>query len=192
MPEATSDATVLLQQIRTGGDDAARKLVPLLYDELRGIAARALLRERPDHTLQATALVNEAFLRMVDSSRADWRDRQHFCRAAARVIRHVLLDHARARQADKRAGGSGAIALPLDEGLIPALHTPAIDLLVLSEALDKLEALSARQAAVVEMRFFAGMSVDETAAALDVSPRTVDGDWRFARAWLSRALSSAD
>lgn len=189
MSSAANDVTLMLHQIRTGGDDAARKLIPLLYDELRGIAARALARERPDHTLQPTALVNEAFLRMVDSSRADWRDRQHFCRAAARVIRHVLLDHARAKSAAKREGA--VIALPLDEGLIPALSTPAIDLLILSEALDKLESLSARQAAVVEMRFFAGMSVDETAAALDVSPRTVDGDWRFARAWLSRELAPA-
>ena len=94
MSSECSEVTVLLQQIRAGGEDAVRKLVPLLYSELRGIASRALSRERPDHTLQPTALVNEAFLRMVDSSRADWRDRQHFCRAAARVIRHVLLDHA--------------------------------------------------------------------------------------------------
>ena len=178
---------MLLQQMRAGEAAAAAKLILLLYDELRGIAARALASERPGHTLQPTALVHEAFLRMVDSSRADWRDRSHFCRTAARVFRHILTDHARARNAAKRLGKT--VTLPLDD-LLPALQVPNLELLSLSEALDKLEALNARQAAVVEMRFFAGMSVDETAAALEVSPRTVDGDWRFARAWLSRELSA--
>ncbi len=180
-----SHATALLVTADSGDGDALDRLVPLLYDELRAMAHRQLGRERRDHTLQTTALVHEAYLKMVDDTKVTRRGRAYFFAAAARAMRQVLIDYARRRKAEKRGGG--ARALSLDEEQI-AVDEFAAELLDLDRALEQLAALNPRHARVVECRFFAGMSVEETAEALDVSPRTVKYDWALARAWLYDAL----
>jgi len=165
-------------------------LLPAVYDELRRIAARHLRREqRTNHTLQTTALVHEAYLRLAGQQRPYWPDRAGFCAAAAQAIRRILIDHAR-RRASRRRGGAAARRVPLDSGVLAA-PTPSIDVLVLDEALSRLAAVSPRQARVAELRYFGGLTDDETAAVLGVSRRTVQTDWRGARAWLYRALSGA-
>lgn len=163
------------------------RLLPLVYDELRRIAARELRRERPDHTLQPTALVHEAYLRLAQLRQVHWNDRQHFCAVAARVIRRVLVDHERARGAAKRGGGG--THLTLAEPLESAQSTCSYDLLAVNEALDNLERLNPRHTQIVELRFFAGLTIEETAALLDLSPATVKVDWRMARAWLKSQLA---
>jgi RNA polymerase sigma factor (TIGR02999 family) len=173
------------------GDRAALdRLMAVVYEDLRRQAARCLRRERPDHTLQTTALVHEAYMRLVDQRRVEWQDRAHFFAIAARVMRQVLVDHARRRNADKRGGAEDA--LPLDEALAVGAEEPPVDLVALDEALGRLEALSARQARVVELRYFGGLSVEETAEVLGVSPATVKNDWAASRAWLRRQLESGD
>ncbi len=157
----------------------------LIHAELRRIAGRLFRRERTGHTLQPTALVNEAYVRLVAHDGQTWANRAHFFAAAAEVMRRVLIDHARANRAEKRGGGC-ATAL-LDEAHI-AVDGPSIDLLALDMALNDLARLSARQARIVELRYFAGLSVPDTAEALGVNPRTVDRDWATARAWLRRRL----
>ncbi|MBK8168067.1 MAG: RNA polymerase subunit sigma-70 [bacterium] len=161
------------------------QLVSLLYAELRAAAGRLMVRERLDHTLQPTALVHEAWLRLVDQDRVAWTDRAHFYGIAARCMRQVLVDHARGRAADKRGGGWAQVTL--DEGLLAA-ERRELDLLALDEALTKLALLDPRAAQVVERRVFGGMTIEEIAADLEVSPRTVDGDWSTARLWLTREL----
>jgi RNA polymerase sigma factor (TIGR02999 family) len=173
------------------GDRAALdRLMAVVYEDLRRQAARCLRRERPDHTLQTTALVHEGYMRLVDQRRVEWQDRAHFFAIAARVMRQVLVDHARRRNADKRGGAEDA--LPLDEALAVGAEEPPVDLVALDEALGRLEALSARQARVVELRYFGGLSVEETAEVLGVSPATVKNDWAASRAWLRRQLESRD
>ena len=170
-----------------GGDqDAAARLMPLVYDELRALAAKALQRERPDHTLQPTAIVNEAFLRLVEQSHAEYHSRTHFFAISAQMIRRVLVDHARKHHAAKRGGHEKRLTLreSLDGGI-----SKEIDVLALDEALEKLARLDPRQCQVVELRFFGGLSVEQTADMLEISPRTVEQDWRMARAWLKRELS---
>ena len=152
------------------------------------IAARELQRERPDHTLQPTALVHEAYLRMARLREIRWEDRQHFSGVAAHVIRRVLIDHERARWAAKRGGG--ADRLTLHEQLTPSTAAANYDLLAVNEAVDELEKLHVRQAQIVELRFFAGFSIEETAALLGLSPATVKSDWRMARAWLKGQLTA--
>lgn len=161
------------------------QLLQLLYAELRQAAGRLMARERDAHTLQPTALVHEAWLRLVDQDRIAWTDRAHFYGIAARSMRQVLVDHARARAADKRGGGWAQVTL--DEGVLAA-ERHELELISLDEALQRLAELDPRGAQVVERRVFAGMTIEEIAADLQVSPRTVDGDWAAARLWLIREL----
>jgi RNA polymerase sigma-70 factor, ECF subfamily len=184
-PSFRARTTTLIVTADSGDGSALERLVPLLYDELRAMAHRQLGRERRDHTLQTTALVHEAYLRMVDDTRVTRRGRAYFFAAAARAMRQVLIDYARRLTAEKRGGG--VQMLSLDEEQI-AVEEFAAELLDLDQALEQLAVLNPRHARVVECRYFAGMSVDETAAALDVSPRTVKYDWALARAWLYDAL----
>lgn len=187
MAEAAPNISQLLHELAQGRRDALDRLIPLVYDELKRIARGQLRDERPGHTLNTTGLVHETYLRLVDIHQVQWQDRAHFYAVAARVMRRILIDHARARGRDKR--GAGAIHVPLDDALdLPVARTE--DLLALEDALTRLEALNERQCRVVECRCFAGMSVEETATALGSSPATVKRDWAFARAWLNRELAS--
>jgi RNA polymerase sigma factor (TIGR02999 family) len=180
------DITSLLQACSSGSDDAFDRLIPLVYDDLRAIAHRRLRLERADHTLNTTAVVHEAYLKLVDQASATWRDRAHFYAVSARVIRHLLIDYARERKAVKRGGGS--ILLPLDEQL--AGEPPrTIELLALDEALAELGRKDERLEHLVECRFFGGMTMQDTAETLGVSLSTAERDWRRARAYLFDALS---
>lgn len=168
------------------GDTAALDhLVPLVHGELRRLARREMRRERAGHTLQTTALVNEAYLRLVDLTRVRWQDRSHFFAMSARLMRRILVDHARARESRKRGGGARRISF--DEALVVSEERGA-DLVALDDALQALAAFDERKSRVVELRFFGGLSVDETAEALHVSPETVMRDWRLAKVWLLREL----
>jgi len=171
---------------RDPGGTERQKLFVLLYDELRARAGQLMRAERKDHTLRPTALVHEAYLRLIDQSRVDWTDRARFGHIAARAMRQILVDHARARNALKRGGRATRITL---DGNEPGTPDSALDVLAVHDALDGLRQADERSAAVVEMRVFAGMNLDEIAAVLGISRRTVDGDWAFARRWLARAMS---
>jgi len=168
------------------GDAVARDaLIPLVYDELHRLAKHFLARQRPGHTLQSTALVHEAYLRLVGPSPVHFADRAHFFAVAARVMRHILVDHARARGAERRGGNN--LTLVLDE----AVAAPAereVNVVALDDALNRLAALDSRQATIVEMRFFGGLSIEETAAALELSPSTVKRDWIVAKTWIRQCL----
>jgi RNA polymerase sigma factor (TIGR02999 family) len=177
--------THLLKKWSDGDEQALDKLTPLVYDELRQQAARYLHKERPNHSLQATALINEAFLRLIDAKDVQWQSRAHFFAIAANLMRRILVDHARRRDAEKRGGSK--MRLTLDEALAVAKERD-VDLLAIDEALDRLARIDEQQARVVELRFFSGLSVEETAAALGVSPKTVKRDWSVARAWLRREI----
>lgn len=180
--------TRLVDQTAKGDEQAAASLFALVYEELRRLAAAVLRHERHDHTLQPTALVHEAYLRLADHPEDRWENRAHFLAVAARAMRHILVDHARGRNAQKR--GSGVARLTL-EGVEPVSSDPApdLDLVVLDEALAKLAELDARQARIIELRFFGGLTVDETAAAVGASARTVKREWQFARIWLKREMA---
>jgi RNA polymerase sigma-70 factor (ECF subfamily) len=175
------DVTLLLMEMRRGNQAAEAKLIPLIYKELRRLASHYLRRERPNHTLQPTALVHEAYLRLVKIKDVDWQDRSHFFAIAATVMRRILVDHARAQQAGKREGMRKAI--DLDQAFVVS-PTRSRELLALDEALNKLHQINARQSRIVELRFFVGLSEEETGAILGISSRTVKRDWRFAKAWL--------
>ena len=179
------DVTGLLLEWSEGDQGALDRLLPLVYDELRRLASRSLQRERQGHTLQATGLVHEAYLRLVDQRRVQWKERAQFFAVVARVMRRVLVDHARRRNADKRGGG--VVKQTLDDWIAEG-PTEEVDLLALEEALQRLEAIDSRQSRIVEMRFFAGLTVEEVADLLQVSPATVKNDWRVARAWLYEEL----
>jgi len=183
---AAGDVTGLLRAWREGRAGALDELMPLVYAQLRQIARRHLRHERPDHSLQATALVNEAFLRLVDVNRIDYHDRMHFFAMAARVMRRVLVDWARARRYLKRGGS--AIRVTLDEGLV-AIGDRGRDLIALDDALEALERIAERKCRVVELRYFGGLTVEESAAVLSVSSDTITRDWNFARTWLKRELT---
>lgn len=165
---------------------AREQLLRLVYEELRSLAHRYMLRERPDHVLQTTALVNEAYLRFAGIEAVQWRDRVHFFAMAATLMRRVLVDYARERDREKRGGGASVASL---HDAIPAPGT-SVDVLALDQALERLAALDPQQAQIVELRFFAGLSVEETAEALEISPRTVKRDWATAKAWLYAELQS--
>jgi RNA polymerase sigma factor (TIGR02999 family) len=170
-------------------DPAARdRLVALVYDELRTLARRHLNRERPDHTLQTTALVNEVYLRLVGLERMQWRDRAHFFAMTATLMRRVLVDYARSRQRDKRGGGLSITSI---DGHDAAAESRSIDVVALDAALSQLADIDARQARIVELRFFGGMTVEETAEALEISPATVKREWASARAWLYHQIQTA-
>lgn len=183
-----SDVTQLLLAWGAGDPDAGDRLLPAVYSELRRQAARAMRREGSEHTLQATALVHEAYLRLVDQRRVAWRNRAQFFGVAAQVMRRVLVDHARARLAAKRGGGAQAISLVNVQDESDAA-SGAVEVLALHEALERLAAFDHDQARLVEMRYFAGLNIEETAEAMGVSPATVKREWAVARAWLRRELS---
>ena len=183
------DVTQLLLAWREGDESIAERLLPVVYAELHRQAERAMRREGPGHTLQATALVNEAYLRLVDQSRVEWRNRAHFFGVAATVMRRILVDHARARHAAKRGGD--VQQLTLSEADAPVDASDGVDVLALHEALEHLATLDPVQARLVELRYFTGLTIEETAEALDMSPATVKREWAVARAWLRRELSRA-
>jgi RNA polymerase sigma factor (TIGR02999 family) len=184
---AVTEVTDLLRAWRAGEAQRSERLLGLLYEELKQVARRQLRRERRGHTLQTTALVHEAYLRLVDQRRVDWRDREHFFAVAATVMRRLLVDHARARLRDKRAHEPVTLAAAGEMGA----EDPAFELLGLDRALEKLTAAFPRAARVVELRFFGGLEVPEIARVLEVGDRTVKRDWAFARAWLLRELGAA-
>ena len=180
-----ADVTRLLRAWSSGDSDALNALTPLVYEELHRRAHLLMRREQPGHTLQTTALVNEAYLRLVDVRQVSWRDRAHFFALASRVIRHVLVDAARSRRSLKR--GADVAPAPIDEDLLVSV-TPPADILALDDALQALAAVDDRKNQVVELRFFGGLTVEETAEVLSVSPETVKRDWKLAKAWLRREL----
>jgi RNA polymerase sigma factor (TIGR02999 family) len=182
---ATAAVTQLLSRWRGGDRAALDALIPLVYRELRRIAERHLHGERPGHMLQTTALVHEAYLRMVAQDPPDWQNRAHFFGVAAQLMRQILVDHARAENAAKR--GSGACKLTLDRALMQVQNTD-VDILKLDEALGELARMDPRQCRIVELRFFAGLSVEETSEILGISSATVTREWATARAWLYREL----
>ena len=163
--------------------------MPLVYQELRRLAQHYLRGERPDHTLQATALVHEAYLRLIDQNRVSWQNRAHFCAVAAQLMRRVLLQHARAHQAAKRGGGMQKLYLDETRELV---QSRAPDLIALDDALQNLARIHPREGQVVELKFFGGMEVNEIAEVLNVSSKTVLRDWQFAKLWLCRALAAAE
>jgi RNA polymerase sigma factor (TIGR02999 family) len=186
--DAPSEVTTVLEEIRAGNPDALNKLARLVYDELRRIAAGLMRQERTDHTLQPTALVNEAMLRLLSREGLEAvQNRKYFFGAAARAMRQVLVDHARSRAADKRGGGR---ALDTLDEVLAVFERQNLDLLALNEALDELARLSARQSQVVTLRFFGGLTVPEVAEQLDVSVATVESDFRLARAFLRSRLTA--
>jgi RNA polymerase sigma factor (TIGR02999 family) len=187
--EADSDVTDLLLRWNSGDKAALDALTPILYQDLKRLAGDLLRRERPGHTLSATALVHEIYLRLIDQRRVRWENRVHFFGAAARIMRRVLVDHARARTALKRGGSAVKSAIEEDSAVVGGLPEDIVDL---DAALDALAAIDERKARVVEMKYFAGMTNQETAAALAVSDATVERDWKLARAWLIKTLRGTD
>jgi RNA polymerase sigma factor (TIGR02999 family) len=187
MQASHPDVTQLLIDWSNGSEEALHQLMPLVYCELRQLARGYMRRERPGHTLQATALVNEAYLRLVDQNKVQWQSRAHFFGIAAQMMRRILVDHARKRQAERRGGG--VEPLPFDES-IGTFHESPVDLLVLDDALGVLESIDPRQSRIVELRYFMGMTIEEVAQLLRISPATVLRDWRTAKAWLGRELGN--
>ncbi|MBS0581949.1 MAG: sigma-70 family RNA polymerase sigma factor [Proteobacteria bacterium] len=201
-PDAADEAlTTLLHRYAAGESDAMARLMPRVYGELHRAARRQLQQERPDHTLQPTALVNEVFLRLAERRELELNDRAHFIRLAAQIMRHVLVDHARAQRAQKRGGDVAVTSLDqLDRAELPAARGDGdeadslrveMDFLALDAALDKLAALSDRQVQVVNLRYFGGLAIEEVAQTLDLSPATVKRDWTMARLFLRRELEAA-
>jgi RNA polymerase sigma factor (TIGR02999 family) len=184
MPQSASKVTRLLDGWSDGDAEALEELMPLVVDDLRQVAAGYLAAETPGHTLQPTALVNEAFLRLVGRRTVAWRNRAQFFAVAAEIMRHVLVDHARRRKAERH--GSGLVRVPLDDE-IPARQGD-VDLVALDEALRRLERLDPRQSRIVELRYFAGLTIEETAAVIEISAMTVKREWRTARLWLWKEL----
>jgi RNA polymerase sigma factor (TIGR02999 family) len=178
----------LLLAWREGNHAAFEELIPLVYDELRRLAHRQLRGERTDHTLQTAELVHETYLRLVDSSRVQWQNRAHFLAVAAQSMRRILVDAARSRQSLKRGGEQTRVALDAELTIAGA---PNVDVVALDDALESLSRMDQRRSRVVELRFFGGLTVEETAAVLDVSPETVMRDWKVAKAWLFKQLNPA-
>jgi RNA polymerase sigma-70 factor, ECF subfamily len=184
--EASAEVTSLLLQWSAGDQDALQRLIPLVYDQFRGIAARQLRLERDEHTLDPTALVHELYIRLVDQRRASWQNRAQFFGVAAQLMRRILVDHARSRLAQKRGGSR--VLVTLQENLVQADQPGATEILGLDRALTRLSDLDPEQGRLVELRFFAGLTIEETAVVLGRSPRTVKREWQLARAWLFREL----
>jgi RNA polymerase sigma-70 factor, ECF subfamily len=188
MADSRGEVTVLLEQLKLGSEDALERIIPLVYKELRRVAGRCMRDERPGHTLQPTALVHEAFLRLVGQDRADWRNRPQFVGVAGQLMRRLLVDHARGRRALKRG-----IPITVNEEIFDraaADHTEEI--LAVDEILARLEHLDPQQARIVELRYFGGLSVEETAQAMEISPRTVKRDWAMAKGWLKTQWKAGD
>ncbi len=186
----TGDVTQILLEVTTGNRERMDELFTLLYTDLKLAAASALRGERPYHTLQATALVNQVYLQLVNQTRVDWQDRSHFCAVAATLMRRILVDYARARLAEKRGGGAALLSLVIDPAIM-ASHNE-VDMIALDNALIKLAELNSRHARVIELRFFGGLSIEETSHVLEVSAWTVKNDWRAARAWLLTQLDEEE
>ena len=190
MPTPSShQVTQLLADWSRGDQTALDKLLPLVHEELRRLAHHYMSREGPGHTLQTTALVNEAYVRLVDQKEVHWQNRAHFFAVAAQVMRHILIDHARAHSRVKRGGDAQHV--PFEEAIVMSPER-ASELLALEEALTELEKVAPRRGKVVELRYFGGLSIEETAEVLKVNPITVSRDWRWAKAWLYKAVSSSD
>ena len=183
------EVTRLLQDWRVGNREALDRLLPLVYDELRRLAHSYLKHERPDHTLQTTALVHEAYLKLVDQHSVNWQDRAHFFAIAAQAMRRILLDNARRRTASKR--GNGKPKLSLDEAVTVSGETANESLIALDTALQDLAKIDVEQSRVVELRYFGGLTIEETAAVMKTSPATVKREWTIARAWLYKTITSA-
>jgi len=188
-PHSPAAVTELLVAWRDGDESALSQLMPVVHAELSRLARHAMRGERPSHTLQTTALVNEAYLRLVDLSGVTFNDRAHFFAMSARLMRRILVDHARSRQYLKRGGG--AVVVSFDEGLTVGPE-PSTDLVALDDALKALAEIDPRKSQVVELRFFGGLSVEETATALNISEATVMRDWRLAKAWLLKQVTGGD
>jgi len=188
MADSRGEVTMLLGELKLGRKEALERLMPLVYRELRRVAGRCMRDERPGHTLQATALVHEAFLRLVDQDHADWQNRVQFVAVAGQLMRRLLVDHARGRRALKRG-----IAITLNEEIFHQAGRPdrTEEILAVDEILVRLDELDPQQARIVELRYFGGLSVEETAEALAISPRTVKRDWAMAKGWLKGQLSGA-
>lgn len=185
MEPSPTDVTLMLKQLSMGKQDMLEKLVPVLYDELRRLAAYYLRQERSNHTLQATALVHEAYLRLVDQREVEWKNRNHFFGVAAQLMRRILLDYARKHEAVKRGGSVPKISL--DDAFV-VCEENAAELVALDRLLTRLTSVDPQQGRVVELRFFGGLSVEETAELMGISPATVKRDWAMAKAWLAREL----
>jgi RNA polymerase sigma factor (TIGR02999 family) len=186
MQPHSDDVTQLLIDWNHGDTEAVGKLMPIIYAELRKLAAHYLSKERVNHTLQPTALVHEVYLQLIETSRVNWQNRAHFFGAAARSMRHILVDHARSHQAAKRGGG---YRVSIGEEMVIA-QPREIDLVALDDALNRLAELDMQQSRIVELKFFGGLSIDEIAEALAISPATVKRQWASAKAWLHREISS--
>ena len=185
MGEVTQDVTRLLARWGQGDREALDQLTPLVYNELRRLAKAYLRRERPDHTLEGTALVHEAYLRLIDQHQVEWKSRNQFFGLAAELIRRILVDHARARVAAKRGGGN--FKLSLDDAIAPPQEKD-LDLVALDDALQSLARADAQQSRIVELRYFGGLTIEETAEILDISPATIKRDWVMAKAFLKREM----
>jgi RNA polymerase sigma factor (TIGR02999 family) len=190
MPAPGDNVTLLLARLRDGNRDAGDQLIPLIYAELRRMAGAYMRRERPGQTLQATALVHEAYMRLVDGQQEPWQNRAHFFAIAAHSMRQVLVDHARRRHADKR-GGASARKVAFDVDLLIAPDRLE-DVIAIDEALERLAAIDPRQSRLVELRFFVGLDVEEAAEVMGISPATIKREWRSAKAWLHRELNGKE
>jgi len=188
-PSTAPRVTELLLSWRHGDQDAREELIPLVYGELRRVARRYLRQERPDHTLQSGALVNEAYLRLAREEAPQWKDRAHFFGVAAQLMRHILVDHARSRNAAKRGAGVPRLALD-DQIALP--RSRDLNLLALDDALNRLAEMDPQQSKLIELRFFGGLSIEETAVVLNISPATVKREWTTAKAWLQHEMKSKD
>lgn len=186
MPASSNEVTELLIKWSKGDKAALDEVMPVIHSELRRMARRYMARERSGHTLQTTALINEAYLRLVDQQGVEWQDRAHFFAVSAQVMRHILVDHARKYQSEKR--GAGVQKIPLDD-VVVANQQRAAELVALDEALDALAAVDPRQSQIVELRFFGGLTVEETAEVMKIAPITVMREWRTAKAWLRNKCS---
>lgn len=187
-PEQTpQEITQLLRQWSEGNREGLDQLLPLVYDELHRQAARYLRRERADHTIQPTALIHEAYLKLIDQRDVQWQSRTHFFAIAAQLMRRILVDYARTKHREKRGGDD--VKLPLEEAALVAVDEKGVDLLALDEALTRLAAMDEQQVRVVELRYFSGLSLEETAEALQISRATAARDWSLAKAWLHRELT---
>jgi len=186
-PQPSGEVTQLLSDARSGAPGAHDQLFSIVYNELKRIAANYMRRERSDHTLQATALVHEAYMQLVDQSRVNWQNRAHFFGVAAQLMRRILVDHARNQGAQKRGGNQQVLSIDESIGM-PSVNEVAFD--ELDEALSRLQALDAGQARIVELRFFGGLTVEEVAEVIGVSTATVEREWRMARAWLHHQLTA--
>ncbi len=189
MPEGGGEVTRLLAELSAGNQEVAGKLIPLIYEELKRIAGAQMGRERPGHTLQATAVVHEAYMRLAGEQQIPWQNRAHFFAIAAKTMRRVLLDYARSRHAEKR-GGAGARKVELNPDFVIG-DDRLEEVVAVNEVLSRLAEIDAEQAKIVELRFFGGLTVEETAEVMTTSPSTVKREWRLAKAWLDRELATA-